>query len=476
MPGRQDAPGAGHRGRPHPARRTPSSPGRTVLATSGGPKRTVLASTSGKTAPGYGSTLVEPPPVTGFEAPPVPKPGRRPKKRRSTKQRVLRWAIGFVVFVIVLAGIGYGYVRYRFGQITTQACATCTAVNGGQPFNVLLVGSDSRAGNTGAAASQFGSAQQVTGQRSDTIKILHVDPSNGSARLLSIPRDTFVQMSDVPTSTGLSGDQKINTAFNEGAPSLIATIQNTFGIAITHFVIIDFQGLTNAVNTVGGIYLDFPYPVRDNDNGNNNSGLSIPHAGCQLVNGAQTLALARSRFFQYYANGYWHYDPSSDIGRIERQNVVIDAIIARARGSYNPFTLNAFLGNIVHDITVDQQMSFGDMVSLATTYHAFSPSKLQTFTLPTVPATNRYAGAVEVVEQPQAEQVLTEFLGTAPGSVAPGAGPLDASGSHIQPPAPTTTTTAPPTATTHPSGTSSTATTVPGQSTPSSYDPTICTG
>jgi LCP family protein required for cell wall assembly len=380
-----------------------------------------------------------------------------------------------VAVVLLVALAGYAYLRYRWGQVRTLACDTCTAVAGGQPFNVLLVGSDSRAGNTGQAVQQFGSATQVAGQRSDTIKILHVDPGAGTAKLLSIPRDTFVQLSGVPTSSGLSAEQKINTAFNNGPGPLISTIQNTLGIPIAHFVEVNFEGLTNAVNTVGGIYLNFPYPARDNDNGNNNSGLVITRTGCQPLNGAMTLALARSRYYQYYSNGSWHYDPSSDIGRIERQNIIIQAIAARGRGNYNPISLNAFLGSIVHDVTVDKGMTFGTMFSLATKYHAFSPGSLQSFTLPTAPGYSRFAGAVEVVQQPQTEQLLMQFLGAAPG--IPTTPPLSASGAPIVPPPPTTTTTAPQHASGSAPGSHASSGANSGASPSASappYDPTVC--
>lgn len=333
--------------------------------------------------------------------------------------------------LVVLAGAAYGYIRYRWGQIQTVACTYCTAAGSG-PYNVLIVGSDTRAGNSGQAAQSFGSSSQVGGQRSDTIKILHVDPASGTARLLSIPRDTYVEMP--PSLQGQYGRlQKINTAFNNGIDPLVETIQDTFGVPISHFVMVDFQGLTNAVDTVGGIYLNFPYPARDNDNGNNNSGLNIPQTGCQKLGGAMTLALARSRYYQYYANGSWHYDPSSDIGRIERQNIVIQALVGRARSSYNPLTLNAFLGALVHDVTVDKGMTLGDMFSLATTYHAFSPSSLASYTLPTVAGSSGAAGDVEVVEQPQAQQVLSQFLGASPGTVT--TPPVDAYGNPVNPPA-----------------------------------------
>jgi LCP family protein required for cell wall assembly len=332
--------------------------------------------------------------------------------------------------VLLLGGGLYGYLQYRLGQIKSVACTACTAVANGQPYNVLIVGSDSRAGNTGAAASAFGTSSEVGGQRSDTIKILHIDPASGTAKLLSIPRDTYVAMSGVPASSGLATDNKINTAFNDGPGPLIQTIENTFGIPIAHFVIVDFNGVIDLVNSVGGIDLDFPYPVRDNDDGNNNSGLDITHSGCQTLNGTMALALARSRYYQYEERpGYWVYDPSSDLGRIQRQNTIIEAVIDKAKSSYNPFTVNAFIGSIVHDITKDDGMSSDMIISLAQRYHAFSGSSLQTFTMPTAGAYSSVAGDVEVVEEPSAQQVITQFLGTEPNSVV--TSPLDAYGSPI---------------------------------------------
>ena len=210
-------------------------------------------------------------------------------------------------------------------------------------------------------------------------------------------------------------DNKINAAYNYGPDPLIATIENTFGIQISHFVIIDFTGVVDLVNSVGGINLDFPYPVRDDDNGNNNSGLSIPRAGCQTLNGNTALALARSRFYEYEVRpGYWLYDGSGDLGRIQRQNVIIKAIIDKARSTYNPLTLNAFLGSVVHDVTVDQSISGSDLLALAEKYHAFSGSSLQTATIPTTGAYSSVAGDVEVVQEPAAEQTIAHFLGTQP--------------------------------------------------------------
>ena len=139
----------------------------------------------------------------------------------------------------------------------------------------------------------------------------------------------------MPANSPLAADNKINAAFADGPDALIKTIENTFGIPISHYIVIDFFGVQDAVNALGGISMDFPYPVRDQDCStgvcNNNSGLNIPTAGCQVLDGAQALALSRSRYFQYYDDGEWQSDPTSDIGRIERQNLIISAALDKAR-------------------------------------------------------------------------------------------------------------------------------------------------
>jgi len=413
-----------------------------------------------------GPDVAPPTPAGPGVAPPAPRRRRgRRKRKRSLGQRLLRWAVVLVAVILVVVGSAYGYVRYRLGQIASKHCSTCVVAPPDAPYNVLLVGSDTRAGNTGQAARSFGSSSLVTGQRSDTIKIVHVDPGAGTARLLSIPRDTYVTLSGLSAASGLGKDNKINSAFNEGTDPLIQTIESTFGIPINHFVILDFNGVIDMVNSVGGIKLNFPYPVRDNDNGNNNSGLQVTHAGCQTLNGNMALALARSRFFQYEVRpGVWYYDGSSDLGRIQRQNTVIQSVINTARSSFNPLTINAFLGSLVHDVTKDDAMSATMILSLAQRYHAFSGSQLQTFTLPTLGAYAGAAGAVEVVQQPQAQQVITQFLGTAPDAVA--TPPLNAYGSPVTVPA--TTTTTPPTRSSVPS---TPTTTVPGSG---PFNPTPC--
>jgi len=391
-----------------------------------------------------------------------------------------------VVLVLLIAGAGYGYFRYEFDQIKTAKCASCVAVADGAPFNVLVIGSDTRVGETAAEAKQFGNQATAGGQRSDTIKVIHVDPKTGKASTLSIPRDTFVTLSGVPSSAGVSSPNKINAAFatgpndpnpsGTGANGLVQTIENTLGIPISHWIVINFFGLMDMVNALHGINMDVPYPVRDygdcNANGiyENCTGLNIATTGCQTLSGAEALSLSRSRHFEYFKDGEWVSDYSSDIGRIERQNLIIESVIDKAKSTYNPLSVASFISSLAHDVTLDDKLGPSTLISLAERYHALSGSSLNSYTLPTGPGVYAPYGNedVEVVQEPLASQTIAAFLGGAPEAAT--TPPLDQYGN---PETVTPSTTTPATGSTSTSSGGSSSSTPTTTAVPS-FDPRPC--
>ena len=252
-----------------------------------------------------------------------------------------------LVLAVAVAGGSYAYLQYRFDQINKIHVADEVAVQSGQPFTVLVIGSDSRVGDTGAQAQAFGSASLVTGQRSDVVQLWRVSPSTKQIQIVSIPRDTVVTMLP-PDSEQFGTYNRINSSYNSGANQLVKTITANFGIPINHVVQVDFSGFEDAVNALGGIYLNFNYPAKDSY-----SGLDITTPGCQLLGGFQALAVARARHYEYYANGYWQYDPTSDFGRIQRQDTFIRALMDSAKSKVNPLTVNAFIGSIHEGVSID---------------------------------------------------------------------------------------------------------------------------
>ena len=369
-----------------------------------------------------------------------------------------------LVLGVAVAGGSYGYLRYRFDQINKIHVADEVAVQSGQPFTILVIGSDSRVGDTGAQAQAFGSASEVTGQRSDVVQLWRVSPSTKQIQIVSIPRDTVVTMLP-PDSEQFGTYNRINSSYNSGANQLVKTITANFGIPINHVVQVDFSGFEDAVNALGGIYLNFNYPAKDSY-----SGLDITTPGCQLLQGFQALAVARARHYEYYANGYWQYDPTSDFGRIQRQDTFIRALMDAAKSKVNPLTVNAFIGSIHEGVSIDDGFSFNQLIGLALTYHSFNPADLQAQTLPTVPS-NAFGGLGDVltVDQPAAQQLLVNVFGSS--LITPTNPPPDVNGVPQPPPTVTPTTTASSAAAagvSDPAATTTTTTAPP-------YNPTVCT-
>ena len=128
--------------------------------------------------------------------------------------------------------------------------------------NYLIIGSDTRAFvDSEKDAEHFGDKATQTGQRSDTIMVVHIDPGKHTGILVSFPRDLWV---DIPG----HGTAKINAAFAFGGPQLtIATIKQDFNIPISHFLEVDFAGFRDIVNAIGSVPIYFPTPARDTNTG-----------------------------------------------------------------------------------------------------------------------------------------------------------------------------------------------------------------
>ena len=390
-------------------------------------------------------------------------PGKK-KAKWTWLDRVLLGGVVVVTLALVAVGTGYVYITYRFNQVTKVTVKHLKKAPPGQPFNVLLIGSDSRSGLSLEQQSHLGNESTAGGQRSDVVKIVHVVPATGQVSVLSIPRDTVVSVAGDTSEIGKYN--RINSTYNDGPDQLVQTVEANFGIPIEHTVQINFDGFMGAVNAIGGISLDFPYPAKDTY-----TGLDVTSRGCQQLNGGYALAVARSRHYEYYKDGYWQYDGTSDFGRIQRQNAFLKALINQAETKYNPLTLNAFIGSVVQGVTVDSTFTASDLISLAREFHTFSSQSLATATLPTYSAYSAdfsELGAVLYVQQPQADQVITQFLGGAPeASLTPPPGPYGV--------VPTTTTNVP--ASTYPSQGSTPGTSASSSTTTSietDFDPTPC--
>ncbi|MCU1448956.1 MAG: hypothetical protein JWP02_1126 [Acidimicrobiales bacterium] len=344
-----------------------------------------------ETPPGDGPTIVRP---------------------RKWPRRLLIGAITFLVLAILGTAGGYVYLRWRFAQINKQT------INGLVPdsgiLNVLLVGSDSRA-NVEGDASFNDKSNPVTGQRSDTMMILHADVAGKKAAILSIPRDLYVPIA------GTSGSNRVNTAFDGGPQRLVDTIQQDLGIKINHYVQVDFVGFQSIVNAVGGVDIYVPAPARDKL-----SGLNIKTPGCAHLDGFQALAWARSRHFEEYEGGRWHVDPTGDLGRIQRQQDFIRRMMKKALATRNPIKLNQLIGIGIDNVKIDQHMSSSDIFRLAKNFRSLNPDAVDMLTLPTTPFATRIGGlqaSVLRLDQTKAQADIDRVNGLAPSGGTDGSQP-----------------------------------------------------
>ena len=323
------------------------------------------------------------------------------------RRRRRRTIIGLTIFLMVttlVTGTGVVYVRWRLGQIDRLNVPGLT--DDGKGFmNVLLVGSDSRERLTGDIAHQAGKDRFGSVEHSDTIMVLHIEPAEEKAAILSIPRDLYLPIA------GTGRSDRVNTALTTGGPErLIATLQESLGITINHFAEVDFIGFREIVDAVGGVSIFVPTPARDAF-----TGLEIGKAGCLELDGIAALAWVRSRHYEYLSKGKWVEDGRADIGRIERQQDFIRRMMNKAfsSGLSNPLTLNRLIGIGVKNLTLHSTMSTGDLTALARRFSSLDPDSVQTLTLP---GTGTYVGemAVLMLDKPAAQGALDLMNGREP--------------------------------------------------------------
>ena len=333
-------------------------------------------------------------------SPSRPLPPLLPKKR--WPRRVLIGVNIFVAICIIAVGGTYGYLEWKFGSIhrVTIGPGIFREDNPGNVMNVLLVGSDSRSELSKADQKRFGSEGRVAGARTDTMMILHADPKEKKAAILSLPRDLYVP----------SLGDRLNGAFQTGGPQkLIQTITATYGIPIDHYVEVDFNGFRGIVNAVGAVNVYFPSPARDVY-----SNLVIKNAGCVALNGDRALSYVRSRHYQYYEGGRWHDETDGDLGRIQRQQDFIRRVLRKVKGVRDPLTLNSLINTGIGNVAIDKGLSAGDILKLAKRFNSLSPDAVDMETLPTVSGSVTLGGVNASIlrpKQPDAQQLIDRFSG-----------------------------------------------------------------
>lgn len=284
---------------------------------------------------------------------------------------------------------GLGYVLGFFGGLIALIAALLLFPP--PRTNILLMGLDRRPGDTTFVS------------RTDTLILMTIHPQQNYAGMLSIPRDLWMTLPD-------GNANRINAAHffaeadtpGNGPSATVQTVQSNFGVDVHHFVRIDFAGFVQIVDAVGGIDVDVPAPLIDYEYPTYDYGVTTVEfaAGPQHMDGERALAYARIRH------------GSSDFLRAARQQLVIQAFIARLTQPGAWVRLPALLSAIGSSVTTD--LTPLDMLRLAPTLLRVGPANLDRRVIEGAlvqPYTTEGGASVQLPVWEQINPVLMEMFG-----------------------------------------------------------------
>ena len=300
-----------------------------------------------------------------------PNGGRYAPKRSNRKRNVIIAVVVVLAVVLIGAGAAWAYVNTiqenlhkGVTQETLDALepATVTATSlGDAPFYMLLMGADVggwRTDDEDYIGDQYG--------RSDSMILTRVDPVNKKVALISIHRDTVVDM-------GEYGEQKINAAYEFYGPAgAIKAISTMAGVPISHYAVVDFGGFSAIVDALGGVDVNVPMEINDDVIG------AHLDAGWQTLTGEQALDLCRSR------HSYDDVADDGDVMRAANQRMVIGAIAKKILSS-DIMTIASTVQTLSQYVSTDLNVS--DIIGLAQIFQGLDPdTDMYTAMEPTVSA------------------------------------------------------------------------------------------
>ena len=230
-------------------------------------------------------------------------PPRQGGARRKSGNPVKRFfgCTGWIVLALIISLVLF--VFWTDSRLSRTDALPPGNASSGSGTNWLLVGSDSRQGLSEEEQAALGTGGDVGIGRTDTIMLLHI-PRSGTAQLVSIPRDSYVNVPGF-------GSDKINAAFTYGGPQLLAqTVEEATGVGIDHYAEIGMGGLANVVDSVGGVEICVKEAINDPL-----AGIDLA-AGCQDLEGADALGYVRTRA-----------TAQGDLDRVQRQREFFAALL-----------------------------------------------------------------------------------------------------------------------------------------------------
>ncbi len=322
---------------------------------------------------------------------------------RTVKKKKIRKTV-LLILIAIIAVVGYGI----YMAVTTYMAASNSYDDLGReksalrdeavsirkdPVSILIMGVEdySSDGDHG---------------RTDTLMLATFSPNDERLKLLSIPRDTLVDI------VGRDQKSKINHAYAFGGKKMtIETVEQLLDIPIDYYATVNFEAFKNIVDILGGITVDVPFSFEQNSDDRKAEKLQFQEGQMDL-DGRHALAFARMRMS----------DPRGDIGRNERQQTVIKAIIEKA---VSPSTITK-IDDIVEVIgdNVETNMRIREGLAFYKTYSDFKTSQIDQITFQTMP--ERINGiSYQVADEASLEEAKTilkqhlEIDGYSPDQAAP---------------------------------------------------------
>lgn len=347
-------------------------------------------------------------------------PGRRTEPGAAVRLRRSRrgTAAASVLSVLVLLVSGCGWIALHAGA--GPRTFTADGISGERPSsgdgqNILLIGSDTRAG----ANRRLGGGTGTVG-RSDTTLLLHVYADRRHAVGVSIPRDALVDIPPCLLPDGRWSAAQRNTMFNgafatgltaDGNPACTQnTVEQLTGLRVDHTVVVDFSGFAAMTSAVGGVQVCLPQDVYQKDLSPSRAtrGALLFHQGLQTVSGQRALDYVRIRH---------GIGDGSDIGRMKRQQAFLASLFkkVKARG-FDPTVLLPLANSAVRSLTVDPGLgSVPALVKFAMTLKDIDLRNVRFVTAPW-----RYDGPRVALVQPAADRLWADLRANRP---LPGASP-----------------------------------------------------
>lgn len=270
-----------------------------------------------------------------------------PKKRRrflpvlaALLALVLIGGVGVFAYFQVLEGNLHAGLDDDLKNVLVESDVTS------EPFYMLLLGTDKS--DERDASGDFGEVY-----RSDSIMLARIDPVDKKATLISLHRDTLLDM-------GEYGNQKLNAAYSLGGASyMVETVSKLAGVPISHYAEVNFDGFKDIVDALGGVEVNVPMEIDDADAGGHLD------AGPQTLNGDQALILCRSRHaYDDFGDG--------DSYRAANQRLVLSAIAKKVLSS-DIVTMTNTVQALSNYVTTD--LSITEIVAIAQALNGMDVSK-----------------------------------------------------------------------------------------------------